>query len=499
MVKVKLVVSIDEGELQSLQESLPFTEGVEINAGETEVELTLSMERQNVEIIESTLKDKGFDIINSEELPDGKNGSNIDQAIHQQMGNLLSDDDDEDEDDNNEDNDDDDENENENENESHPPQINSNKQANEQNENLAQKHPQQINNDMNRPNEITKALKSGSSSFYPPGHPGFEDEVELQNLNNSQNGSQQANSQGSNRLPPNQYPVGGPQDQMYSPQYGRAGMYPGVPPPHGQPGMYPAPHGGQYPPQQPQMPHEQRSLSHSSGQNQGGQEGNNSQSPSVEAPQQPSSAYRAGPGGQPLPGYPGPPPVDQYGRPIYPPQMPQGGPVPPVQFDQYGRPIPPPEKVSYHYHSQQANQNVIYPHHQDDTIDRKPGFYPQFKKIHKRAIARQKLKERKMSQMKNPKTGNQGGQPQIMPGQYPQHPPQGMMYPGMPPQGGAPPMMYPGQQPPPGGMMYPGQPPMMYGGYPGPHPGQHPGQHGGHPGQHPGQHSGQHHGQGEMN
>lgn len=67
-------------------------------------------------------------------------------------------------------------------------------------------------------------------------------------------------------------------------------------------------------------------------------------------------------------------------------------------------------RVSYHYYSQNSNQNVIYPDqqfggYQDPSADRKPGFNPMYKRVHRRAKLRKYLMKKKMSQKKNPKNG----------------------------------------------------------------------------------------------
>ncbi len=62
-------------------------------------------------------------------------------------------------------------------------------------------------------------------------------------------------------------------------------------------------------------------------------------------------------------------------------------------------------RVSYHYYAQNSNQNVIYPGYQDPLADRKPGFNPMYKRVHRRAKLRKYLMKKKLSQKKNPKNG----------------------------------------------------------------------------------------------
>lgn len=95
------------------------------------------------------------------------------------------------------------------------------------------------------------------------------------------------------------------------------------------------------------------------------------------------------PGYMPPTGYP---PNDQF-RPPVGPEGPMGQP-----------------RVAYHYYAQNSNQNVIYPEnqmggYQDPNADRKPGFNPMFKKVHRRAKLRKYLLKKKQSQKKNPKNG----------------------------------------------------------------------------------------------
>jgi hypothetical protein len=77
-----------------------------------------------------------------------------------------------------------------------------------------------------------------------------------------------------------------------------------------------------------------------------------------------------------------------------------------------------PPRVSYHYYSQNSNQNVMYPDQRgqpgpygpgyvDPSADRKPGFNPIYKRVHRRAKLRRYLMKKRMSQKKNPKNASQ--------------------------------------------------------------------------------------------
>ena len=424
MVKYRLVVALEEGELESLKENLPFTEGIEITEQENQATLIVSVQKQDLEILESTLKENNFEIIVNEEIPDNAPQGDVDAAINKQMDNLFDDDD-------------------------GPNPIS----ASQAEKDLAN----------------SKGLKSGSSSFYPPGHPKAEEFPNPGNQNPA-GGEQQWNGARSNPNQPlsrnqsqNSQPSN-PQTQGAQPNY--QGQFnpnaPGVPPQGGAPGQYPNAQGNFGNPQQPGFgappgnnnqqpggPQNPGTSNRSGSQHQS--QGNRSQpgapgnpgpngppNPQQGGPPQggPNDPNAAGPGGpppqggfNPNQGYPpqnrpgppqgGPPGAYNQGPPQggrYPPQGPggpqngppgwqQGGhpqdpyrrggppqgypnmppPQGPPQYDQYGQLIQGPpaqnmggERVSYHYHSQYANQNVIYPN-QDDSIDRKPGFYPQFK------------------------------------------------------------------------------------------------------------------------
>lgn len=97
MVKYKLIVALEEGELESLKENLPFNEGIEIVEMEDRAELTISHKKQDVEIIESTLKDNNFDIIDLFELNDNE-PKGVEATINRHVEQLFDEDDDEKED-----------------------------------------------------------------------------------------------------------------------------------------------------------------------------------------------------------------------------------------------------------------------------------------------------------------------------------------------------------------------------------------------------------------
>ena len=91
-------------------------------------------------------------------------------------------------------------------------------------------------------------------------------------------------------------------------------------------------------------------------------------------------------------GGPPPGPNDPYGAPpqFRGPPGPGRGPMPPPPY-RGSAPMPPPGAPAY-----PGSLPVA---------DRKPGFYPNMKKVHQRAKLRQFLYEKKMSQSKNPKGG----------------------------------------------------------------------------------------------